>query len=108
LSIPWDGFMVLKGGSFESCKVVLGTQTRSQNISWSQTCTLFRFNWPHHHFELHADDFWAWAFEVHEEAQRDADFLGINEISSFPKQKCPPTTQVKFYCKIDKFAYNPN
>ncbi len=67
-------FMVLKGGSFESCKFVLGAQTRSQNISQSQMCTPFCLNWPHHHFELHLDVFWAWAFEVHEEAQRDANF----------------------------------
>lgn len=32
---------------------------------------------------------------------KEMPILGVNEISSFPKQKCPPT-QVKFYCnKID-------
>lgn len=82
--------MVLKGGSFESCKFVLGTQTRSQNISRSQTCTLFCFMWMF--FEL---DLLKCMKKL-----KEMRILGVNEISSFPKQKCPPT-HIKFYCKID-------
>jgi hypothetical protein len=32
---------------------------------------------------------------------KEMPILGVNEISLFPKQKCPPTTHIKFYCKID-------